>query len=492
MIGSVRRPMLSRHFCCRSGCDKLTAFGRQLSNPDHVLIRFSDAKKQIGLSVADLGSLAFVEKEDPYHSDRTALKSYRLPEVVTLALSKHKNSENLLIRYKHYLENEQNRTNDRIFGYSDPQGKKLDIISSRRYFPIGALKPEDISGLRSVEQGLASNTAVATVKALVFGLSGSSAIFADLCHSIADVLNYCYRWWTVSRSSMKPADKLHPYGYARLRDVCADRSFGVLLFVGGIGPLLHASGQFMSTFGVTNMDLAFPWISIGMFGLTAYLEGMACHTSANEIQVLSKNVGGKFVEYVKHGRDSMPVATFLEALAGVSGALVGMAGVSLSYLYGSIAYDLAASALMALSVVCTSGFLLSRSQAALVGQTLPISAVQRITTLLESHPSVVSVYDVKSELIGPETVRFKAEVEFNAEEISKRRLRLASDPTSLTGLHAELVNLPDASMAEDWVMKNDSAFLLALTKELKGLEKLIRTELRLHGFSTIHIDLEPW
>ncbi len=75
-----------RKFSNITSNDKVSAFRRQLLNPDHVYIRAIDAKKQYGLSDADLGSLPYVEKEDPYHSDRVALKSYTLPDIVRTAL----------------------------------------------------------------------------------------------------------------------------------------------------------------------------------------------------------------------------------------------------------------------------------------------------------------------------------------------------------------------------------------------------------------------
>eukprot|EP00438_Fugacium_kawagutii_P000559 Skav223860 [mRNA] locus=scaffold2304:657068:660110:- [translate_table: standard] len=69
-------------------------------------------------------------------------------------------------------------------------------------------------------------------------------------HSIADVANYGYRLMELNRSgrtmrsgcgpdvsipdhSCRKRDVAHPYGYAPLRYITADRSFVFLFFVGG-------------------------------------------------------------------------------------------------------------------------------------------------------------------------------------------------------------------------------------------------------------------
>jgi len=50
----------------------------------------------------------------------------------------------------------------------------------------------------------------------------------------------------------------------------------------------------------------------------------------------------------------------------------------------------------------------------------------------------------------------------------------------------------DQQTVEDWLMRNDSLFLKALTDELKRLEGIIREELRRDNYRRIHVDLEPW
>ena len=476
---------------------RLEVFRRQLSTPDHVLITGVEAKKQFGLGDVDLENLSFYEKENPYDISGPRFRQYMLPDVVRVAVTKHRSQDTLIARYEHFLSNEARRARSSgIFGADDATPVRSEdtffsILGPRRN-PPPLLPP--VSGLRSIQQGLVSNGLIAVFKSIIFGLTGSSAIFADLCHSSADVANYAYRYHTVVRAERKKADKTHPYGYARLRDVAADRSFFVLLSLGGVLPLFHAVREFLGANVVLGAALSSSalGLSLAMFAVSGYLELVACRAAVREIRTLAGS-SGDFSDYIRRGSDVMPVATFLESGTGVFAAGLGSLGVVASFVTGNALFDLAASAVMASSVLGVSGFLLGRSQEALIGRTVPMEVVRAVTELLEKQGSVVAVYDVKTEILGAETVRFKAEIEFNAEEITKKRLDLAKNPESLKFTLNSLATLNNEKF-EDWVMKNDAMFLLALTAELKNLEVLIRGEIAdsLVGCKNIHVDLEPW
>ena len=474
--------------------EKIRAFQAQLDNPDHVLIEGTQARIQFGLSESDLKSLTAVKKENPFDANFPEYHQYHLPDIVKLARFKHSADMKLLTRYAQYLDVGDCKSSGQLnFGgeHIKKRQASFSFLRIRREPPPLLPSIGDTSGLRSIETGLLSNVAILTTKCVVFSMSGSSAVFADLSHSAADVLNYSYRWWTVSRSCRKPADLLRPYGYDRMRDVCADRSFFVLLNVGGIMPLLFAAKDFFS--GLLSISPVFPALPVGMLAVTAYLEGVALVAATKEIRSLSMRSHTSFTEYILSGRDIMPVATFLEASTGLLGAMIGSMGLVAAFYFHNPFFDIMASGLMSVSIIAVSGFLLTRSQSALLGMTLPIGIVRNLTSIIENQPTIVAVYDVKSEVIGTETMRFKAEIEFNAEAISKNRLNFNNEDSLVAEkLLNTFMSIKTANDAEDWLMRNDSGFLLALTIEIKRIENLLKDELRKEGYNSIHIDLEPW
>ncbi|KAF4750466.1 hypothetical protein FOZ62_021597 [Perkinsus olseni] len=515
----------------------MAAFQRQLREPDHVWIRRPEARKQFGLSDWDLYALASFHKQNPYESDEQSWTLYRLPDVIQCAKKKYKSEETIMIRYKHYLESEAHKSRHRlnIYGmdavWEDSTEEPDTTTPSLAIWRKWSASDKAISGAASVWQGLLSNVGIASVKFLVWISTGSSAVFADLMHSGADVANYGYRYSSLLASFGKGRDIDHPYGYGRQRNIAADRSFFILTAVGGMIPMYTAtrdlfahycsSGMMVSSLPTTATTTALSGsvlglssglgLPVGMFIVSASLEALALNEAYRELR--QQNVA--MSEAIRSGADIMPVATFLEASSGILGAAIGIAGVVASYCLGSPIPDMMASLLMSGVVSGVGAYLLRRSTQLLLGATLPSDEVEKVIRSLEADAVVVGVYDVKTELVGTTTARFKAEVEFNAEAVTRRRLKIAQANEAVTSpgptyralwpygrASADPVDCVTASMkeassggpssAEDWLMRNDALFLLALTRELKRLERLIRDSLPANKYSYVHVDLEPW
>ncbi|CAD7922586.1 unnamed protein product, partial [Amoebophrya sp. A25] len=92
------------------------------------------------------------------------------------------------------------------------------------------------SGTDSVWQGLVSNSVILGIKFMAFLCTRSQAIYAEMMHSVADVMNYSYRLLMLRQSELTHPTQLHPYGYAPLRYITADRSFVILGIIGGVFP----------------------------------------------------------------------------------------------------------------------------------------------------------------------------------------------------------------------------------------------------------------
>eukprot|EP00434_Breviolum_minutum_P008597 symbB.v1.2.007584.t1/scaffold386.1/size215569/10 len=103
-------------------------------------------------------------------------------------------------------------------------------------------------------------------------------------HSIADVANYSYRLMELNRSGRK-SDVAHPYGYAPLRYITADRSFVFLFFVGGVLPLGLGIQEIIAAAthatGAEPSDLLV--LPAAVFLVSAVLEGAAVRAAYREI-----------------------------------------------------------------------------------------------------------------------------------------------------------------------------------------------------------------
>jgi len=500
---------------------KLEAFRELLDDPDHGWINSKDARMQFGLTRDDLNELrtdVCLIKESAYcHENRNTLTQYKLADVVRLAKQKL-GREVIIAHYHRYCLHGSNDDNRRIF----QQSPKL---RSKQYW-YSAPSTDTVEGQESVRQGLISNSAICLVKGSVWVYTGSHAVFADLMHSCADVANYLYRILQLSRS-MQKSDLSHPYGYAPLRYITADRSFVILGVLGCVAPLVHSVSELSCLSASASLAPEMLLAPAFVFLVSAALEGLAMRTAYHEILRQSKAAMSaeelasptaewrRCVAYIYDGRDVMSVATFCESASGVVGAFCGLSGLGLAWYLETVVVDIAASIVMASSVGAVSAFLLHRSGEALLGRTLPMPRVELIVEKLEERATIFAVYDVKTEVVGTDTVRFKAEVHFNSEAITECILRIGSAPKRLhlyetssqqsadhqaipARLRSQAVEmfpklqegLPTRSAAENWLHANNALFYEALAWELKMVEREIRNDLE--DFKNVHIDLEPW
>lgn len=504
---------------------KVTEFRRMLKEPDKLYINEREARRRFALNSDSIEKLdRRLQKENPLEAGGDVVSQYPLEDVVRVALDVY-GEESLVRLYIRQLLvfTQQHHPMRREALYGATVVKKV----TKPYWYLAPSQSTE-QGRKSVQQGLISNSIICAVKGGVWLFTGSQAIFADLMHSTADVVNYMYRL-SMLQTAASHADFNHPYGYAPIRYIVADRSFVVLFGLGFVVPIMHATqllfdwargGAIMSTLVPDVPGLVAPSL---IFLASMLLEGMAARTAFKEIleqvDALTPQEQGRkppapsLLEslracraYVREGPDVMSVATFLEAASGVVGAGVGLVGLGLTWYLQSGIYDVCASGLMASLVGVVSCQLLSKSSGALLGNTLPLVRVQHIVRQLEARPGIESLFDVKTEVIGTSTVRFKAEVQFNPEAITQGLVDymrgelqpLGKNPTVKQSLAAEMRSLlpelrrgiPVPEDAENWLHANNTLFYEALAWELKKSERLIRRELS--DFRYVHIDLEPW
>ena len=455
----------------------LEGFRIQLAKPDHVTVSRRRAKKWYLLHDEDLDKLMAVEAPNPYGDENDMYELYWLSDVVQLAKTKH--PENVIVNnYKQILKNAKEKSTTKndatrvIYGMSG---------TDRWYRNPSSGTPE---GKKSIEQGLKSNLTIFCGKLLVSKATGSFALFADAMHSLADVCNYMYRYYSLSQSTQQ-ADQKHPYGYAPLRHICADRSFVCLLLVGGAIPIsvgVYELGQLASICVLPPHEPTLALAAGAVLVFSMVMEGLAMRTASQEMAERAKT--GKKQEI-------MSSATYLEARAGVYGSLVGLLGVMVTATTGSPVVEIGCSAIMGSVVAGVACHLLSVSGTALLGATLPVDRVTTVIEMLQRDEVVVEIYDVKTQIIGSDTVRFKAEIHYNAEVITKRRRSLHSVPSAeATNLFKELEGLQSDASSEDWLMKNDAEFLIAFAGEARRLQEMVRKELG--EYSNVYVDLSVW
>jgi len=484
----------------------MARFRRDLESPDHTLITSKYAIRRFQLTEADLGRLpspaTAMSLENPYDANSSRIfKHYWLPDVVRLAKELH-GTDHLVQRYSTYVLSGQWEEDSyrKVFGWSKLrkemlQEKKpteeswslLDIVSFR-----GSIGPQP-PGMKAVKQSLFTNVGIWSTKMSVWLLTGSSAMLADAMHSLADVVNAVLRYYGI-RKSEHSADAHHPYGHERRRFVFTDRSASIVLMFGCVLPLIHGWQDFS-----VQHELLLPGATIAVFFLSAALESLQVRKAYSELKTQADEKQMTVYQYFARGNEMMSISTFAEACIGMLGSIFGIVGVLASWATGNIIFDKLSGMAIASLVGSGSLFLLHKNEEQLVGCTLPIEVVVHLTHLLLADEVVTSVHDIKTEVYGTRAVRYKAEIHFNAEAITRRYTRLHTVPSPEAQQYVDefstLVagDAPEAQVrVEDWLMRNNARFLSHLSLELKRLERIIREHLETLGYRDIHVDFEPW
>jgi len=558
-------------------------FELMLLDPTSAVIRRKDAKSWFGFSSDDLQALEdrVVLKQSPYETSHAvgALRHYAADDLVELMSQKRADDpkkwshDQILHNYKQYLKKptgERARLREKLYGGGSGEAQVRLYGNQALRAALRKQTAGSLEGRESIQQGLISNVAICLVKGTVWIITGSHAIFADLMHSTADVSNYAYRLYTLPQTS-KERDFTRPYGYATLRFIAADRSFVILGGLGFVVPFITAGGELWHALARhASVDTIAATVAVapeshliaaaGIFLASMALEGVAMRTALHEIleaapqgEFWGMTPAERLRRYMREGADIMTVATFTEAGSGVVGSAVGICGIALSYYFESGIWDMGASLIMATAVGGAAKFLLSRSGDLLMHSTLPVQRVERLVDKLEALPSIVAAYDVKTQVIGTDTVRFKAEVQFNPEAITaelidrrvmglvgsvglagdaqgarselldsprvsatpgwghggkqnlaaqrslelqfKHQRMLSNTMAQLRGQLTKQVRLMNAGLdspeaTEDWLYDTTTIFYEALAWQTKRAEEVLLEELR--DYRHVHIDLEPW
>ena len=269
---------------------------------------------------------------------------------------------------------------------------------------------------QAVAVALITDIVMTIAKVVAFLLTGSTAIMAEVLHSVADVTNQVLLAVGITRSRRKP-DREFPYGFGRSRYIWALLSAAGILFVGSGVSIVRGAQQLWSPEPLHRVDLG---LAILLASLVAECVSLAVGVSAvrRSARVAQLSVW----RYLRAGPDPMGVAVVLEDASAALGILIAVAGLGLTRLTGNAAWDGAGSIVIGALLGVTAVFLIDRNRRFLLGRAPPSEAVERMVAVLKEHPSIVRIQDVKVSQLGAEEVRFKAEVTFDGRELARRIL----------------------------------------------------------------------
>lgn len=344
------------------------------------------------------------------------------------------------------------------------------LLFSRGFFTRPKKIPKievDDHGQRAVTTALCCNFLVFSLKFGVWFVTSSHVILAEVVHSVADFANQALLAYGLMSSKRAP-DALHPYGYSKERFVWS--------LISAVGIFCLGSGATIVN-GVQNLWTSQPPVHVEyaalVIGGSFLIEGVSLLVAIHAVRKGAAAEGMTVRDYIWRGHDPTAVAVMTEDGAAVTGLAIAAASLVAVNHTGNPIYDPIGSIIVGNLLGMVAIFLIQRNRHALIGRAIDDHDMERVLHFLKNDPVVDSVYDCKSEVIGPGFFRFKAEIDFNGVVLVQNYLNRAGREEWSKQFREAAKNKDDAEMLK--IMSNyGEEVVTALGSEVDRLEKEIQ------------------
>jgi cation diffusion facilitator family transporter len=273
---------------------------------------------------------------------------------------------------------------------------------------------------RTVLLALAANASIAVAKLVAALVSGSSALFAETAHSVADTMNQIFLLYSLNVEEREP-DPAHPFGYGKERFFWAFLA-AVGIFVAGAGFSLYEGldrifGPAVETgsYGVAYAVLAFALVAEGSSLVRAWRQ-----TAREARERRHSHVG-----YLRASRDPTTKTVVFEDSAAVIGVVLALAGVALHQMTGDQLYDGLASVAIAGLLAAVAVALGRDTRDLLIGEGATPEEREAITEVLESHEAVDRLLELLTMALAPDRLLVAARIDL-ADHLTAHDIEQAS------------------------------------------------------------------
>lgn len=256
----------------------------------------------------------------------------------------------------------------------------------------------------AVIAALIGNGLIAVTKFVAAMITGSSAMFSEGIHSVADTANQALLLYGLHRSNHQPTSS-HPFGYGK-------ESYFWTLVVAIILFALGSGVSFREGMAHLHQQRSFQHVYINyiVLALAALFElGPWWIATKALFRAKSKK---SVVETIQQAKDPTVVAVFFEDSAAILGVATAACGIYLSQITGNAIYDSIASLVISGLLAFIAVWLAYESKALLIGESADPQLVADIRYHLQSDPRVLNVMDCLTMHLGPEQILVNVYVDF--------------------------------------------------------------------------------
>lgn len=297
-----------------------------------------------------------------------------------------------------------------------------------------------------VVAALLANVTIGGLKFGAFLLTGSAAMLAETYHSLSDTGNQVLLLIGLSRSAKEPT-QTHPFGHGK-----AQFLYGFLVSVllfgiagwrsvsAGLQTLTHLDTATATTPAALGGILPGIAVTYVVLGGVIVCEGCSWQKAYRTLrEQIEAHQWGGFAEAIRRTSDTTTLTTFVEDSAAVIGAVVALAGITLTHLTGNPIYDGVAAVAIGALLMAGAGVIAWANKRHLLGKSLPNAEERRLYALVADRKTVAAVPEFRTVHFGPENVVVTARVAF-ADELPTGELQeeIGAMETDLTNAHMDV------------------------------------------------------
>lgn len=334
------------------------------------------------------------------------------------------------------------------------------------------------SSSRVVWSAVMINSANFIAKTGAWLYTGSHSMFAEAVHSLADTANQLILAVGIRKSLQSPTAD-HPYGYHPMRYI-APLISGVGIFCVGCGlSMYHGVEAIMNTQPELFVS---PLWAYGILTFSLLTESSTLIYAIRALQQGAKKSNKTVRAYVAQNSDPGVIVVMLEDVASVLGIGIAASCMALSDHYGTHIFDACGSLAIGALLGMVASFIIKKNTVALVGRSIPTDTLNSVNRIIEKDVLIRAIHDVKATDLGNGVFRYKAEVDVDGRELTRKYL----EKVNLKELQEDMTTIKSEKEAEAFVLAHGEGIVDLLGAEVDRIEK----EIRRNHPRVKHVDLE--
>lgn len=263
-------------------------------------------------------------------------------------------------------------------------------------------------GTKAIVAAFAANLGIAVTKFIAWFFSGSSSMLAESVHSVADAGNQLLLLLGGKRAKRRP-DKVHPFGYGRVRYLYAFIVGIVLFTVGGVFSVYE---------GISKLQNPHPiemwWLPILVLVIAVGLETASIRVAVKESLPLKGDL--TWWQFIRRSKSPELPVVLLEDFAALVGLVFALLGVGLTVITGNSLFDGIATIFIGVLLVAVAVVLVIEVSSLLVGEGASDEDVAAIEAAFLSSRGVERIIHMKTLYMGPDELMIGAKISIAPEK----------------------------------------------------------------------------